>query len=337
MKLVIQIPCYNEAETLPITLRDLPRELAGIDCVEWLVIDDGSADDTAAVAQKLGVHHVCRLPRHMGLARAFEQGLDRALRAGADVIVNTDADNQYDARDIGSLVTPILERRADIVVGDRGVASLERFSPTKRFLQRVGSAVVQLASGLKVPDAASGFRAYSREAALRLTVLGDYSHTLETLIQAGARGLQVTYVPIRTQPDLRASRLIRSIPHYLALSAATIIRSYAMYQPMRIFMLLGSVMLAAGLVPGVRFLYYYVEGHGSGHIQSLILSAVLLIVGFQTLLIGLLADLVGFNRKLMEEVLYRVRKAEVDGDRAADAGRMTGRDCTRAGEVGLDF
>ncbi len=316
MKLVIQIPCYNEAETLPITLGELPRQLPGIDEIELLVIDDGSTDDTAAVASRLRVPRVHRLPRHVGLARAFTTGLDLALSAGADVIVNTDADNQYDARDIGCLVLPILEHRADIVVGDRGVASLERFSPSKRFLQQVGSRVVQLASGLRVPDASSGFRAYSRDAALRLTVLGDYSHTLETLIQARARNLTVIYVPVRTKPDLRESRLIRSIPHYLAQSTVTIIRSYAMYQPMRIFLLLGSLMILAGLVPAIRFLYYYLlGGGGTGHIQSLILAAVLLIVGFQVLLIGLLADLIGFNRKLMEDVLYRLRKLELSNDR----------------------
>ncbi len=312
MKLVIQIPCYNEAETLPITLRDLPRELPGIDEIEWLVVDDGSQDGTAAVASELGVRYIHRFPQHVGLARAFVAGLNLALQAGADIIVNTDADNQYDARDIVCLVLPILERRADIVVGDRGVASLKHFSPTKRFLQRIGSRVVQLAAGLRVPDATSGFRAFSRDAALRITVLSDYSYTLETLIQAGARCLGVTYVPVRTKPDLRESRLIRSIPQYLAQSAVTIIRAYAMYQPMRIFLMLGGLMILAGLLPAARFLYYYlVAGDGAGHIQSLIFAAVLLIVGFQILLIGLLADLIGFNRKILEEVLYRVRKLEL--------------------------
>ncbi len=312
MKLVIQIPCYNEAETLPITLGDLPRELPGVDVIEFIVIDDGSQDGTAEVAARLGVHHIHRFPQHVGLARAFVAGLDLALRAGADIIVNTDADNQYDARDIVCLVLPILEHRADIVVGDRAVATLQHFSPTKRFLQRIGSRVVQLAAGLRVPDATSGFRAFSRDAALRITVLSDYSYTLETLIQAGARCLGVTYVPVRTKPDLRESRLIRSIPQYLAQSAVTIIRAYAMYQPMRIFLMLGGLMILAGLVPAGRFLYYYlVAGDGAGHVQSLIFAAVLLIVGFQILLIGLLADLIGFNRKILEEVLYRLRKLEL--------------------------
>lgn len=311
-KLIIQIPCYNEAETLPITVGDLPRQLPGIDEIEFLVIDDGSEDGTAEVAARLGVHHIHRFPQHVGLARAFVAGLHLALKAGADIIVNTDADNQYDARDIVCLVLPILEHHADVVVGDRGVATLQHFSPTKRFLQQIGSRVVQLAAGLQVPDATSGFRAFSRDAALRVTVLSDYSYTLETLIQARARGLGVTYVPVRTKPDLRESRLIRSIPHYLAQSAITIIRAYAMYQPMRIFLMLGGLMILAGLVPAVRFLYYWVVDSSTGHVQSLILAAVLLIVGFQVVLIGLLADLIGRNRKIQEEVLYRVRKLELD-------------------------
>jgi glycosyltransferase involved in cell wall biosynthesis len=324
MKLIIQIPCYNEAETLPITVRDLPRELPGIDKIEVLVIDDGSEDQTAQVAGQLGVQHVYSLPHHVGLAGAFVTGLDVALRAGADIIVNTDGDNQYDACDLPRLIAPILERRAEIVVGDRGVVTLSHFSPSKRFLQRLGSWVVQCASGLRVPDATSGFRALSREAALRTTVLGDYSYTLETLIQAGAGDLGVTYVPVRTRPQSRRSRLIRSIPQYLAQSAATIIRAYAMYQPMKIFLTIGGLMILAGLVPAVRFLYYYlIVGDGAGHIQSLIFAAVLLIVGFQVLLIGLLADLIGFNRKILEQVLYRLRKLELshEDDRFTDDPR----------------
>lgn len=314
MKLIIQIPCYNEAETLPIALRDLPRELPGIDDIELLVVDDGSQDQTAEVACRLGVHHLYRFPQRVGLARAFVAGLDLALTAGADIIVNTDADNQYDARDLPQLIKPIMERRADIVVGDRGVANLRHFSPTKRFLQRIGSWVVHLASGLSVPDATSGFRAFSREAALRMTVLSDYSYTLETLIQAGARNLSVAYVPVHTLPETRKSRLIQSTPNYLAQSVLTILRAYAMYKPMRIFLIVGSLMILIGLVPAVRFLYFYFAGSGSGHIQSLIFAAVLLIVGFQVLLIGLLADVIGFNRKILEEVLYRLRKVELERD-----------------------
>ncbi len=311
MKLIIQIPCYNEAETLPLTLRDLPRTLPGIDEIEWLVIDDGSADQTAEVARSLGVEHIVRLPQHQGLGRAFLSGLELALRSGADVIVNTDADNQYDANNIPQLIAPILEHRAEIVVGDRGVADLEHFSPTKRLLQRIGSWVVQSASGLKVPDATSGFRAFSREAALRIMVLSDYSHTLETLIQAGSRHLGVAYVPVRTQPQIRSSRLIRNIPEYLIRSGITIVRSYAMYQPLRVFLILGFGMIVLGCLPGIRFLYYLVVEHSAGHVQSLILSAILLIVGFQVVLIGLLADLIGFNRKILEEILYRLRKLDV--------------------------
>lgn len=312
MKLIIQIPCYNEEQTLPLTIHDLPRQLPGIDEIELLVVDDGSQDCTAEVAAQLGVPHIRRFARRVGLARAFIAGLDASLRAGADIIVNTDADNQYDARDLPLLIAPILQGRADIVVGDRGVATLSHFSPSKRFLQRIGSWAVQQAAGLRIPDATSGFRAFSRDAALRITVLSDYSYTLETLIQAGARRLGVAYVPIRTRAQTRESRLVRSIPHYLAQSGVTILRAYAMYQPMKIFLLVGGLLILAGLVPAVRFLYFYiVDGGGAGHIQSLIFAAVLLIVGFQVLLIGLLADLVGFNRKILEEVLYRLRKLEL--------------------------
>lgn len=320
MKLIIQIPCYNEAETLPLTLHDLPRAVPGVDEIEWLVVDDGSEDGTAEVACRLGAHHIYRFPQRVGLARAFITGLDVALRAGADIIVNTDADNQYDASDLRLLIEPIVQCRAGIVVGDRGVATLKHFSPSKRFLQRLGSWVVQGASGLRVPDATSGFRAFSREAALRMTVHSDYSYTLETLIQAGARAMGVAYVPVRTRPQIRESRLVRSVPDYLAQSAVAIIRAYAMYQPMRIFLLIGGLMILAGLVPTFRFVYYYIATGGSaGYIQSLLLGAVLLIVGFQVLLIGLVADLIGLNRKLLEDVLYRLRKLEIA--RGADSSR----------------
>jgi len=314
MKLIIQIPCYNEAETLPVTLSDLPRSLPGIDEIEWLVMDDGSVDQTAEVARSLGVDHIGRFSQNQGLGRAFFAGLELALRAGADIIVNTDADNQYDAGYIPQLIAPILEHRAEIVVGDRGVANLAHFSLSKRLLQRMGSWVVQSASGQNVPDATSGFRAFSREAALRISVLSDYSYTLETLIQAGVRHLGVVYVPVRARPQTRASRLMRSIPHYMFQSTLTILRSYAMYQPLRVFLVLGFGMIAMGFVPGVRFLYFFILEQSAGHVQSLILSAVLLIVGFQTVLIGLLADLIGFNRKVLEEILYRLRKSDSAAD-----------------------
>jgi len=312
VKLIIQIPCFNEAQTLPQTIQALPHQLDGIDQIEYLVIDDGSEDDTARVAEQLGVHHVVRLPRHSGLAAGFIAGLENALKLGADVIVNTDADNQYQAEDIKRLVQPILEKKADIVVGDRGVARLASFSPGKRLLQRLGSWVIAQASGTATPDATSGFRAISREAALRTLVLSEYSYTLETLIQAGARHMAVVYVPVGTNPQTRPSRLMKSIPHYLANSGATILRAYSMYRPLRVFTLLSSILILFGVLIGVRFLYFYWIGRGAGHIQSLILSAVLLIVGFQTLLIGLVADLIGFNRKILEEVLFRLRRIELE-------------------------
>ena len=311
MKLIIQIPCYNEAETLPATIQALPRQVPGIDVLEYLVIDDGSLDGTAEVARQSGVHHILRLHHHAGLAAGFITGLEACLKAGADLIVNTDADNQYQAEDILKLVEPILAGRADIVVGDRNVASLTSFSPIKRFLQRLGSWIVSQASNRSIPDATSGFRAISREAAMRTIVLSEYSYTLETLIQAGANRMTIVSVPIRTNPQTRPSRLIRSIPEYLLLSGKTILRAYTMYRPLTVFSSVSLGMLLLGSLGVARFLYYYIQGQGSGHIQSLILSAVLLIVGFQILLIGLLADLIGSNRKILEEILFRVRRMEL--------------------------
>jgi glycosyltransferase involved in cell wall biosynthesis len=315
IKLIIQIPCYNEEQTLPQTLDELPRALPGIDTVEILVVDDGSSDRTVEVARAWGVHHVIRLKRNCGLATAFAAGLEAAVAAGADIIVNTDADNQYLGEDIGRLVLPILEGRADIVVGDRGVAALEQFSPLKRLLQRFGSWIVQKAAGIPIPDATSGFRAFTREAALRLTVLSNYTYTLETLIQAGARRMAVTYVAIRTNPQTRQSRLIRNIPSFLGISAVTIARFYTMYQPLRVFTTLGGLLIAAGVALGVRFLVLFVaRGGATGNIQSLILAAVLLIVGFQVCLIGLIADAVSMNRRMLEDALYRLRRADLDRD-----------------------
>jgi glycosyltransferase involved in cell wall biosynthesis len=310
VKLIIQIPCYNEEATLPQTIRDLPAALPGLAAIELLVVDDGSQDRTAAVARELGVRHIVRHTRNRGLAAAFQTGLDAALAAGADIIVNTDADNQYHGPDIGRLVEPIVRGQADIVVGDRGVAALAHFSPLKRVLQTLGSAVVSRAAGIPIPDATSGFRAFSREAALRLTVLSDYTYTLETLIQAGARGMAVTFVPIRTNPQTRKSRLIRNIPSFLALSVVTILRFYTMYQPLRVFLTLGSILLGGAMLLGLRFLYFFWLGGGmAGHIQSLILAAILAIVGFQVCLIGLVAELVRMNRKMLEEMVYRARRA----------------------------
>ena len=312
MKLIIQIPCYNEAKVLPDTIRLLPRTLDGFDQVEILVIDDGSEDDTAQVARLSGVEHVLRLPHHTGLAGAFSAGLDACLRLGADVIVNTDADNQYEAQDIPCLLEPILKGQAELVVGDRGVATLKAFSPLKRKLQMLGSRVVSSAAGISVPDATSGFRAMTREVAMRTLVLSNYSYTLETLIQAGNQKVNVVSVPIHTNPSKRPSRLMRGIGDYLRNSSITIVRSYAMYRPLRVFSAIGLAILLVGVAIGLRFLVLFIMGNGeAGNIQSLILAAVLLIVGFQTLLIGLVADLIAFNRKILEETLYRVRSIEM--------------------------
>ncbi len=324
MKLIIQIPCHNEAQVITNTINSLPTSVDGFDLIEYLVIDDGSTDGTAQVALEAGAHHLVSLPGHMGLAAAFTTGLDACVKYGADVIVNTDADNQYHSEDICLLVKPIVDGRAQIVVGDRGVATLENFSPIKRLLQRMGSWVVARISGMDIPDATSGFRALTREAALRTLVLNDYSYTLETLIQAGARRMPVEYVKIRTNPQTRPSRLIRSIPHYLANSSATIVRSYTMYRPLRVFSILGGLFIFGGLILAGRFLYYYIVGLGSGHIQSVIFAAVLLIVGFMVILIGLVADLIGFNRKILEELLYRVRFLEVDQKETHEKTTRTG-------------
>ncbi|MGD8277928.1 MAG: glycosyltransferase family 2 protein [Gemmatimonadota bacterium] len=318
-KLIIQIPCFNEAATIGETVAALPRELPGVDLIEYLVIDDGSTDATVEAARSAGVHHVVSATRNQGLAFAFTRGIDASLRLGADVIVNTDADNQYNADDIGKLVAPILEGRADLVVGDRGVGQLAHFSPIKRALQRLGSWVIGRASGVSTPDATSGFRALSREAALRTLVLSGYSYTLETLIQAGAARMAVAYVPVGVNPNTRPSRLMRSIPQYIKRSTVTIIRAYVMYRPLRVFTILGGTLIALGLIPGIRFLYLFFSGERVGHVQSLILAAILLIVGFQVVLIGLLADLMQFNRKIMEDVLYRARKAEASEPDDTDA------------------
>ncbi len=310
VKLIIQIPCFNEEETLPETVAALPRRLEGIDVIEYLVIDDGSSDQTVNVAKEIGVHHVVSLSHNMGLARAFSAGLEACVKQGADIIVNTDADNQYCGGDIDKLVAPILAGRAELVVGDRGVADHPLFSPLKRGLQRLGSWVVSQASGVDVPDATSGFRAFTRSVALRLLVLSDYSYTLETLIQAGSRQFAVEFVPIRTNPPTRPSRLMRNMPHFISNSSVTILRAFTLYRPLRLFLIVGFSMLAIGSLLGFRFLVFYLNGSGGGHVQSLILAAVFLIIGFQTILIGLVADLVRFNRKIMEETLYRLRKLE---------------------------
>lgn len=314
VKLIIQIPCYNEEETLPQTVADLPREIPGVDLIEYLVVDDGSTDATVEVARTLGVHHIAKHTCNQGLAAAFLTGLQTALQLGADIVVNTDADNQYLGADIPRLVRPILRGEAEIVVGDRRLTEHPYFSPLKRRLQQLGSWVVSRAAASDIPDATSGFRALSREAALRTLVLSNYSYTLETLIQAGARRMAVEHVPIHVNPQTRPSRLMKNIPHFMTNSVATIIRAYTMYRPLRVFVALGGLMLLGGLALGIRFLYFYFTSGGMGHVQSLILMAVLLIGGMQTFLIGLLADLVGFNRKILEESLYHLRKLELELD-----------------------
>ena len=309
--LIIQIPCYNEAATIGETVRALPRTLPGIDRIELLVIDDGSRDDTAGAARAAGVRHIVRHTRNLGLAAAFKTGLEASIRLGADIVVNTDADNQYYADDIGALVAPILAGKADLVIGDRGVGTLPHFAWYKRLLQRLGSWVIGKASHQPTPDATSGFRALTREAALRTLVLTTYSYTLETLIQAGAIRLAVAFVPVRVNPNTRPSRLMRGIPHYITNSSVAIVRAYSMYRPLRVFTALGALMIIGGILPGIRFLWFYFSGKPLGHVQSLILAAILLIVGFQVLLIGLLADVLSFSRKILEETNYRVRRLEL--------------------------
>jgi glycosyltransferase involved in cell wall biosynthesis len=311
VKLVIQIPCYNEAETLPATLRDLPKSVPGIDLIEVLVIDDGSDDGTAAVARAHGVKHVVRAPVNQGLARAFAAGLDYALKIGADIIVNTDGDNQYRGDCIAKLVAPILHHEAEVVVGNRNPARLGHFSFIKRRLQALGSSIVRGLSGTSIPDVTSGFRAFSREAALRMNVVSEFTYTLETVIQAGIKQLAVTHVDIDVNPVTRPSRLFPNIRSYVVRSAVSIVRIYALYNPLRVFVLIGGALLLGGLGIGVRFTIYYFLDGGAGHIQSLILAAVMLITGFQAILFGIIADLVGSNRRMIEDALLRIRRVEL--------------------------
>ncbi|RMF64852.1 MAG: glycosyltransferase family 2 protein [Calditrichaeota bacterium] len=311
MKLIIQIPCLNEEETLPKTLADLPEQIDGVDEIETLVIDDGSTDRTVEVARECGVNHIVRHTNNKGLAAAFVTGLDACVKLGANIIVNTDADHQYRGEDIARLIQPILRGEADMVVGDRQVDSIEHFSFIKKRLQALGSWVVRHVSDTEIPDTTSGFRAFSRDAALRLNVLSRFTYTLETIIQAGKSNIAITHVPVETNETLRESRLFRSIPKYIKRSAATIFRIYTMYEPLKAFSIIGGVVFSGGLLLSLRFVYFYFTGNGGGHIQSLILSAVLMLIGFQVFMIGLLADLIRGNRQLIEDVQYRVKKIEV--------------------------
>ncbi len=310
MKLIIQIPCFNEEQTLGVTLRDLPRSLDGVDVVEWLVIDDGSTDRTVAIAEQFGVDHVIRFRRNQGLARAFSAGIEACLERNADLIVNTDADNQYAASDIAKLLEPILAKKADIVVGARPISDTPHFSRLKKCLQRIGSWVVRLASRTDIPDAPSGFRAYTREAASRLRILHSYTYTLESIIQAGQQNMAITWVPIRTNGDLRPSRLMRSIPSYIAQSASTIVRIFMTYRPFRFFAIPGTATAFLGLIIAARFLYFYITDGGVGHIQSLLFSTTLIAVGCGLVVTGLVADLISVNRKLLERLDDRLRRLE---------------------------
>jgi glycosyltransferase involved in cell wall biosynthesis len=307
MKLIIQIPCYNEAETLAITLSALPREVLGFDKVEWLVIDDGSTDKTVKIAQENGADHIMRHIRNRGLARAFMTGIREAVRLGADVIVNTDADNQYNADDIPSLTQPIINGQADIVVGARPIDSINHFSPIKKILQKMGSWVVRMASRTDIPDAASGFRAMRRDAAQQLIVFNDYTYTLETIIQAGQKNMAITSVPVRVNTDLRPSKLVKGIPSYITHNIVTIVRIFIVYRPFRFFSSIGVVLFGLGILIGMRFMWFYFNDQGGGHVQSLILASVLVGMGFQTLLIAVIADLLSANRKLLEDVRYNLK------------------------------
>ncbi|SMC76522.1 Glycosyltransferase involved in cell wall bisynthesis [Desulfocicer vacuolatum DSM 3385] len=308
LKLIIQIPCYNEADTLATTLAELPREMPGFKVVEWLIINDGSTDDTVKVAKKNGVDHIVNHTRNQGLARAFMTGLDACLRLGADIIVNTDADNQYNGSNIPQLAGPVLEGKADIVIGSRPIGSITHFSPVKKILQKLGSWVVRGASNTHITDAPSGFRAIHRTAAQQMVVFNDYTYTLETIIQAGQKNMAIISVPIEVNKDLRPSRLVKSIPSYIKRSISTIIRIFVIYRPFRFFGSIGAALFAIGLLIGLRFLWYYIHNDGDGHIQSLILASILMGMGFQSILIAFIADLLAANRKLMEEVRFNIKE-----------------------------
>lgn len=316
MKLIVQIPCYNEEETLPLVVNSIPRKINGIDKVEIMIIDDGSKDKTVEVAKKLGVDHIVRHKRNQGLAKTFYDGIQEALRLGADIIVNTDGDNQYPQERIPDLINPITNGTFEIVVGDRQTHTIEHFSPLKKVLQRMGSWLVNLAAGTDIPDAVSGFRAYSRKAAMQINIVTTFSYCTETIIQAGKKRLSITYIPVKTNPKTRESRLFKNMRQHIFQSTITIFRSYTMYEPMKIFLRTGLLITFIGVLPILRFLWFLiVNGQPSnGHLQSLIIGAVLIIIGFLICALGIIADLIAINRKLLEESLYKLRRVEFGSD-----------------------
>lgn len=308
MKLIIQIPCFNEAGTLEIALNALPRHIDGIDVIEYLIINDGSTDNTTEVAKSWGVHHIVNFKQNKGLAKGFMAGIDECLRQGADIIVNTDADNQYCGADVETIVRPILNDQADIVIGERPIDETEHFSFQKKKLQHLGSWVVRKASGTSIPDAPSGFRAYSRDAALRLNIVNEYTYTLEQIVQAGRNKMAVVSVPIHTNEELRPSRLFSNMFGYIKKSMITIMRAYLMYKPLRFFATVGSLLMTAGIITGIRFLFFFFIGMGNGHIQSLLLAVTLILLGTMIIIVGLQADIIAANRKLLENIQYEVKK-----------------------------
>ena len=310
MKLIIQIPCYNEEKTLPVTYADLPKKIPGIDTIETLIINDGSTDNTVAIAKQIGIDHIVNFPDNKGLAKAFMAGIDASLRLGADIIVNTDGDNQYQGNDIPKLITPILENKAEVVVGDRQTDTIQHFSPSKKKLQKIGSYIVRKASNTNIKDTTSGFRAYSRDAAMKLNVLNNYSYTLETIINAGRQKTIFKNVPIKTNKKLRKSRLFKNNFDYINQSAATIIRSYIQLNSLTIFIAIAFVFFLISFALFVRYLFFFFQGAGAGHIQSLLLGVMLTLIGFLIFIFGLLADAISANRKINEELLYRIKKIE---------------------------
>jgi glycosyltransferase involved in cell wall biosynthesis len=317
MKLIIQIPCFNKEKTLPQTIGDIPRQIDGIDVIEILVIDDGSTDRTIETAKALDVNHIVSHRRNKGLALTFMTGLEACLRLGADIIVNTDGDNQYHGADIPKLIAPILRGEADMVIGDRRTEDIDHFGFLKKKLQKAGSHMVRVLSNTDVPDAVSGFRAFSRQAALQINIVSRYSYTIETVIQAGDKRMKIASVPVRTNPKTRDSRLITSIPRFIFNQVSTMVRMYTMFRPLKMFFIMGGLFILGGLIPAVRFIYFYMLGKGGGHIQSLVMAAVFLLIGIQLWVLGLLGDVISFNRKLIEETLLRVRRIELK-----DTGRQ---------------